>query len=422
MRKFFDNRANNMDNGPIIRSLLDLDFYKLTMMHLAWKYFRFVPVTYTFKNRTKSVNLRNFISLEDLRRELDAERALRFTPEGINYLRESRYIPRGMFCEEFLNFLQNLRLPEVLIKENEKDFSIEVSGTWAETILWETLILSVVNELYCRGVISAEGKSEVEVWSEGQSRLSEKIRILKLNPQIKFSDFGTRRRFSRLWQDNVLSRLVLEMPDQLLGTSNVWLAGKYNIRPIGTFAHEMYMVFSGIYRGTDDELKSSHNKVLQYWWQEYGEPLSIALTDTYGTDFFFRDFTREQALAWRGLRHDSGDPIVFGENAIAFYESHGIDPRAKVLVFSDGLDCETILKIHNHFKGRIQTIFGWGTNLTNDCGIKPLSLVVKVSRANGHGTVKLSDNLSKAMGSPEDIERFKKVFGHLATLDEPCRY
>ncbi|MBI4991706.1 MAG: nicotinate phosphoribosyltransferase [Candidatus Harrisonbacteria bacterium] len=404
-------------NTPIIRSLLDLDYYKLTMAQVAWKHYQTVPVRYSFKNRTKNVLLAEYINEEDLRMELDHVRSLRFTDEEIAYLRGLK-----IFSEDFLGFLKNLKLPEVVVARDGATYKIEVFGLWPEAIWWETLILSVVNELYYRSLLRKEGRSEVGVWSEGQSRLSRKIEILNLYPGIKFSDFGTRRRFSRYWQDNVIGRLVRSVPDQLLGTSNVAFAKRFGIRPIGTFAHEMDMVLSGVYHGSDDSIRYSHNKVLQLWWKEYGEPLSIALTDTYGTDFFFKDLTLEQVRKWRGFRQDSGDPFEFGEKAIAFYQKYGIDPKTKTIVFSDGLDVDMIVKLHERFSGRTNVVFGWGTNLTNDLGFKALSLVVKVTEANGHGTVKLSDNLAKAMGDSNDIERFKKIFGYTRNESEECKY
>ena len=156
----------------------------------------------------------------------------------------------------------------------------------------------------------------------------------------------------------------------------------------------------------------SHNKFLQDWWEVYGYGLSIGLTDTYGTEFFFSDMTKEQATKWKGLRHDSGDPILFGERAIEFYKNYGIDPKTKMIVFSDGLDIDTIIQIYEHFKDRIKVTFGWGTTLTNDLSIKTLSIVVKAVVANGHGLVKLSDNLNKALGNQEDISLFKEIFDY----------
>ena len=216
--------------------------------------------------------------------------------------------------------------------------------------------------------------------------------------------------------------LAQEIPQQFLGTSNTAMAMQYGLLPMGTLAHEMYMVMAGMMADNDATIRASHNRVLQEWWDEYGWGLSIALTDTYGSDFFFRDMTAAAGAAWKGLRQDSGDPMAFGEKAIAFYERHGVDPRDKLLVFSDGLDLGTIIKLADHFAGRIRVSFGWGTNLTNDLGLEALSLVIKVVEANGRRTVKLSDNLAKATGEGHDIERYKRIFGHTVTTFEACKY
>ncbi len=408
-----------MRDEPIIRSLLDLDFYKLTMVQLVWKWFRNIPARYAFKNRTKSVGLADFIDENELREELESVLALRFKDDELDYLRESPHIPRGLFCEEFIAFLGGLKLCPFVLRREGAGFDIQVIGNWSEATLWETLILSVVNELYYRSVLQRQGTLEFAAWQEGTARLGKKIDILRAYPDIKFSEFGTRRRFSRKWQKQVTRKLKEAIPSQIVGTSNVLLAKELVLPPIGTFAHEMYMIFSGIFH---DDIRGSHNKVLQYWWDMYGEPLSVALTDTYGSDFFFQDFTPHQARLWRGLRQDSGDPIEFGEKAIRFYQGLGIDPNSKLMVPSDGLDINTILRIANHFRGRIKLAYGWGTDLTNDLGFPPLSLVVKAVEANGYGTVKLSDNLAKAMGSQEDIESFKAIFGHTVTASEECKY
>jgi nicotinate phosphoribosyltransferase len=250
----------------------------------------------------------------------------------------------------------------------------------------------------------------------------DKVDILRAHPHIKFSDFGTRRRFSRDWQRYIVWMASEYLPEQFLGTSNVSLAQELNCRPIGTMAHELFMIISRLNGDTDDDIRASHNRVLQEWWLEYGRSLSIALTDTFGSEFFFRDMTPEQAQAWKGLRQDSGDPIDFGERAFDFYERQDIDQRRKLIVFSDGLDVGKIVNLAEYFLGRFTTPFGWGTNLTNDCDFKALSLVVKAVEANGLGTVKLSDNLAKATGKPEDIERFKRIFGYTGESFEECRY
>jgi len=407
----------------IISSLLDLDFYKLTMAQVAWKRFRDVPVTYAFTNRTRKVRLAEVVREADLNRELDRIRGLRFGPDELDWLRESRHIKRGLFQDGFLDHLGRLRLPECQVAVEDGQFVIETSGTWPEAMLWETLILSAVNELYYKALLEKEGFSWRQPWIIGQQRLADKLALLKTRvPGVRIIEFGTRRRFSGDWQSEVVRTIAAAAPQMLVGTSNVALARRLDLPPIGTFAHEMFMVLAGRAGGDDAALRGSHNEVLRSWWDEYGEPLSIALTDTFGTDFFFRDFAPEQAAKWRGLRQDSGDPAVFGEKAIAFYRGLGIDPATKLVVFSDGLDAETIIALEEKFSGRIRTAYGWGTNLTNDCGHGPLSLVVKASRAGGRPTVKLSDNMAKAMGPAAEVERYKRVFGHVDGQNQDCVY
>ena len=356
-----------------------------------------------------------------LEKQFEDVRKLRFPEEEIAYLRRVNLLSAVCFAR-VPAILTNLELPPVTVKKGKDQFLIETSGAWPVAILWETIILGTVNELYYNFSLDREEFHLVEAQKEGAKRLEEKISILQAHPDIKIIEFGTRRRFSFGWQTYVLDRLLKKIPNQIIGTSNVKLAKEFNARPIGTFAHEMDMIFSGIFHGSDEEIRASHQKVLDIWWQEYGEPLSIALTDTYGSDFFFRDFTEEQAQNWRGLRQDSGDSIMFGEKAIAFYNRLGIDPREKLIVFSDGLDIRKIVEIAERFTGRIKVAFGWGTNLTNDLGLKPLSLIVKAIEANGYRTVKLSDNLAKAMGDKEDIDRFIKIFEYSNTFSEALVY
>ncbi len=409
----------------IIESLLDLDLYKLTMGQLVFLQYPIVPVRYAFKNRTAKVQLPNHISESVLRAELDHVRSLSFTPEELKYLEEKPKTEDGtpIFCKYFLQFLAKLKLPPYELTNNGKEFILEFFGPWREAIYWETIALSIINELYYRSLTRSLGKFQEGVGRvAGVARLHMKISKLKDLPDIRFSDFGTRRRFSRQWQEDVVEICAKKLKSQFVGTSNVALAMKHGLKPIGTFAHEMFMVMSGIFHENDDTIRRSHNQVLCDWWDLYGESLSIALTDTYGTDFFFRDMSADKAQAWKGLRQDSGCPFEFGEKAIAFYERLGIDPLQKMVVFSDGLNVETIIKLYKTFSARIRPAFGWGTNLTNDLGFEPLSLVVKAVEANGHGTVKLSDNLAKATGKPEDIERFKRIFGHTVTRDEMCTY
>ncbi len=412
-------------NEPIIQSLLDTDFYKFTMGQLVFLKHRDVTVKYAFKNRTKGVRLGMVIDEEKLRAELDHVRTLSFRNSELRYLRGAiNDHSDRMFREEYLQFLGDLKLPPYKLSMNENEFVLEFEGKWSEAIYWETFALSIVNELYYRKQMSGLSEFEREVVeARGRLNLAKKIEALRKRPAIKFTDFGTRRRFSREWQDYVVKTMSRELPPlDFRGTSNVALAFRYDLMPMGTSAHEMFMVMSGIHHDNDESIRGSHNKVLQEWWELYGYDLSIALTDTYGTDFFFSDFTKEQARRWKGFRQDSGDPIAFGEKVLAFYKRHDIPADDKMIVFSDGLDVETMIRIHDHFVGKIKVSFGWGTNLTNDLGFPALSLVVKPIEANGHGLVKLSDNIAKAVGLPEDIERFKKIFGYGSSFSKECVY
>jgi len=407
----------------IINSLLDMDFYKFTMGLLVFKNYRDVKVRYAFKNRTKGVRISSMVKMEEIQEELDHIRTLRFFSEELCYLRGNKNNGKALFTEDYLDFLANLQLPAVEVGyDHDGEFLIDIFGKWSEAIYWETLILSVINELYYRAMfrkVPEIGKKAI--FSNGRKVLQEKIELLKKHPGIFISEFGTRRRFSREWQYEVIQEISKGLGNQLIGTSNVRAAMDYGLKASGTVAHETWMGVSGLMHESDDSIRASHNKVLQDWWNEFGYGLSIALTDTYGTDFFFRDFTAEQAHNWKGLRQDSGDPFTFGEKAIAFYERLGIDPKEKVIIFSDGLDLQKIVALNEQFTGRIKIVFGWGTNLTNDLGFSPLSIVIKLMESNGHGTVKLSDNIAKAMGNPKDIRRFAKIFNYTCTAYEECK-
>jgi len=408
---------------PIIQSLLDLDFYKFTMGQLVFLKYRDVPVVYSLVNRTRQVRLAEFIDEGELRAELDHARSLRLNNSELHYLRGTNEYGDRMFRESYLEFLRELSLPPYDLEEVDGSFRLQFDGEWSRAIYWETVALSIVNELYNRSLMNTLSSFEKDlVFARGKIRLAEKIRVLRGRPEISFVDFGTRRRFSRDWQHYVDRSLAEEMPQQFLGTSSTESALLHGLVPMGTSAHELTMVMSGIMHDSDDLIRASHNRVLKDWWELYGWGLSVAVTDTYGSEFFFRDMDPEQARAWKGLRHDSGDPFEFGEKAIRFYGEQAVDPREKLLIFSDGLELQTILALSKRFHGRIKLSFGWGTNLTNDLGFDPISIVVKAVEANGHRTVKLSDNLAKATGSREDIERFKRIFGHSHEHEEAVRY
>lgn len=411
---------------PIIQSRLDTDFYKFTMGQFVFHRYPNVQVKYAFKNRTSSVHLAEWIPENELREELDHLMHLPFLDDEIAYLRSVEIGGKRIFQEDYLEFLRNLkRLPQYTFEKKNGDYILEFPGPWSEAIYWETPGLGIKSELYYRNRLKPFPKPHRELIFEGGARrLLEKTKRIRRYPEAKIIEFGTRRRFERKWQDTgVVEKLKKELPtQQLLGTSNVYLARKHDLKPMGTVAHEEEMAIAGLMSDTDENLRASHGRVLREWEEEYSPNLLVALTDTFGSKFFFEDMTREQAEKWAGLRQDSGNPLVFGEAAIAFYQKHGVDPKTKSIVFSDGLDVDIIIKLHKAFRDRIKTIFGWGTNLTNDLGFKALSLVIKLTEANGKKTVKLSDNLAKATGTQEDIERYKRVFGHTSNFSEECKY
>lgn len=405
----------HIEHGPLKESNMitaGFDYYKPTMSQLAYEKERDAEVTFTFKNRGDQ-RLLDYVDPAALQARFDTIIEIGFNNDELAYLAsiQNQHGER-LFSDDYLEYVGSSRLPEISITEDPEtnDIAIKTTGEFPIVTFWETVVMSEVNEAYFEGFLEKKGINPFDVYAEGDRRLSEKISILKDHPEIKFADFGTRRRFSLRWQRHVLGRLQEECPGNLLGTSNVGFANTLNEKPIGTFAHEMPMVYAGLADGRGQSILASHQKFLDDWYEQYGEELTIALTDTFGSEFFFTDFTPDQAEKWRGLRHDSGDPVDFGEKAIQFYESLGIDPEQKTIVFSDGLDLDEIVRLHEHFAGRVRVVFGWGTTLTNDLGIKPLNIVMKATQVNGVDTVKLSDNPGKHTGPQEKIEEYYGIF------------
>lgn len=385
-----------------------LDYYKATMGQLEFQNHPDTEVTFELKNRATSL-LSEYVSPEKLQNRLD-QLSNGWQPEEIAYLASlQNQDGTAQFSESYLDFLTDNPLPPVNVTLDERgDLAVTTTGKWPLVTFWETVVMSELNELYFKNKLESEGSSLTELYEEGDRRLSEKITILKNRPDIKFSDFGTRRRFSYEWQRHVIERVTTELPENFLGTSNIYLAHELELSPIGTFAHELPMVYAALADQQGENPLDGHNRVLQDWQTLYKGDLSTALTDTFTSDFFFVDFTQEQAEGWKALRHDSGDPIEFGEKVIEFYESHDIDPLSKTIVFSDGLNLETIIALADAFKNRINVMFGWGTTLTNDLGIKANNFVMKATSAEGISTVKLSDTEGKHTGSLEKIELYKR--------------
>lgn len=411
-----------VEYGPMLESGMitaGMDFYKPTMGQVIFEQEPEVETTFSYINRDADRRIADHVSAEELQGILDRIAEDSFSPQELAYmstLRDDQDQP--IFSDAYIQFLSEQEwLPKVQVTHDAEtdDLAIEATGEWRLVTFWETVVMSELNEKYFENYMVAHHINPLEIYEEGNRRLDEKIAILQENPDIKIIDFGTRRHFSLRWQKHVLQRLQNECPENLLGTSNVGLAQTTGEKPIGTFAHEMPMVYAGLAQARGLDIRDSHSKFLNDWYDQYGEGLSIALTDTFTTDFFFEDFTEQQAQDWKGVRHDSGDPIEFGERLIKFYEQKGIDPMSKMLVFSDGLDIDTIVSLNKHFKDRVKVSFGWGTTLTNDLGLKPLNIVVKathVKTAEGQqaNTVKLSDNAGKHLGPADLVNDYKNNY------------
>jgi len=385
-----------------------LDYYKATMGMNEFLKHPEAEVTFTLKNRSPNL-LSEFVAPDELQNSLN-NLVEGWRPDEVAYLAGlQNQDGKETFSQEYLDFLISSPLPPVNIGyDKHGDLAVEATGKWPLVTFWETVIMSEINEIYFRNKLAREGYSLEEVYAEGDRRLDEKIKLLKSRPDIKFSDFGTRRRFSYDWHRHVIERVANELPDNFVGTSNIYLAHKLGLKPIGTFAHEMPMVYAALADKAGNNPLSGHNQALKDWQNTYGNELSIALTDTFTTDFFFADFTPDQWSSWKGLRHDSGDPIDFGNKAIEIYKKNGIDPLEKTIVFSDGLDVDEIIRIADYFKDKINVTFGWGTTLTNDLGITPNNFVMKATEVDGVSTVKLSDTPGKHTGPSDKIREYSE--------------
>lgn len=407
---------------PIVRSLLDTDFYKLLMLQMIWGMYRDVNATFSLINRTTRVKLAEEIDEVELREQLDHARTLRFSKKEMIWLAGNTFYGRKQIFEpDFLAFLENFQLPEYHLEKRDGQYELEFPGPWMLTSMWEIPALAIINELRSRSAMREYGPFALDVlYARAKAKLWAKTEQLNKHPGITISDFGTRRRHSFLWQRWCVEALKEGIGDAFTGTSNVLLAMDTDLEALGTNAHELPMVFAAL-TNSDAELKQAPYKVLEDWQRYYGGNLLIVLPDAFGTDAFLRDAPAWIA-DWTGFRPDSAPPIEAGERIIAWWEKQGVDPRNKLLIFSDGLDVETIIKTYEHFKGRVRMTFGWGTNLTNDfedCAPTPtdrldaISLVCKVTDANGRPVVKLSDNPEKATGDPAEIARYLRVFGEV---------
>ena len=402
---------------PIVRSLLDTDFYKLLMAQMVHKRHQNVEVTFGLHNRTDRVKLAEIIDENELRGQLDHAREVKLSRGEVTWLRGNTfYGKQRMFAPEFIEWFENFQLPKYNLEVKDGQFRFEVNGPWHEAMMWEMHILAIMTELRSRAVLNDMEKFDLQVlYARATSRLWEKIERLRKLDGLSIADFGTRRRHGYLWQDWCVQAMIEGLGDKFLGTSNCQIALKREVEAIGTNAHELPMVYAAL-SDSDDELAQAPYRVLEHWQEDYSGNLLVILPDTYGTQNFLKGAPAWLAN-WTGMRIDSGDPDQGLKLACEWWESHGQDPREKLVIFSDGLDIDEIERLHEAYYGKVRLGFGWGTLLTNDFrglgsdALKPISLVCKAIMANGRPTVKLSDNIHKAMGPADEIERYIRVFG-----------
>ena len=392
----------------IITSLLDTDLYKFTMMQAVLHQFPGAQVEYKFKCRQPGVQLAPFV--DEIRSEIRSLCSLSFQEGELNWLRGLRFIK-----SDFVDFLSLFRLNEKCIQVRglpNGEIDITIRGPWLHTILFEIPVLAIVNEVYFRNT------QPVPDFIEGRRRLDEKIRSLQTDElrDLKIADYGTRRRFSRAWQEEVLrvlgNRLGTGISGQLAGTSNVLLAMKLGLTPLGTMAHEYLQACQAL----GPRLRDSQVFGFESWAREYRGDLGIALSDVYGIEPFLRDFDLYFCKLFDGARHDSGDPFAWGERMIAHYRHHRVDPRTKTLIFSDSLTVPRTIELYRQFRGRCLLAFGIGTNLTNDLGYEPLQIVIKMVRCNGQPVAKLSDTPSKSMC---DDEKYLAYLRQVFDIEQP---
>jgi nicotinate phosphoribosyltransferase len=453
----FAERAHNhnWELDPVTRSLLDTDFYKLLMLQFIWRHYPKTRVQFTLFNRSAGGPVDTFAH-EELIAQLDHARELRFRRSELVWLAGNTfYGRRGIFEPAFLEWLErDFRLSDYELSVKEGRFHLSFDGHWTDTTMWELYSLSIINELRTRQNLKRLSEFGLDIlYAKAKTKLWSKIERLRGVPNLSVADFGTRRRHSFLWQEYVVEAMAANLGSGFTGTSNAFLAHKHDLEAIGTNAHEIPMVLAAL-APNDEALKASQYHVLELWQQTYDGALRIMLPDTFGTTQFLEG-APDWAADWTGQRVDSKDPYIAGDEYIAWLKKRGRDPREKLMIASDALDVDDILGLHAYFGGtlgrgitakdfrgaddfddrgkwtpgrRIRFSAGWGTLLTNDfrgCdpsgsgGFDPISLISKVSSVEGRPAVKLSDNYAKALGSAEEIERYRRVFGTAGVSNVP---
>lgn len=447
---------HNWELDPVIRSLLDTDFYKLLMLQFIWKHFPKTRVEFSLYNRHPTVRMAEIINVEELKVQLQHVRGRRFRKSELVWLAGNTfYGRRGIFEPAFLEWLDTgFRLSDYELRVRDGQIHLNFKGPWTETTMWELYALAILDELKTRAALKTLSEFGLDIlYARAKTKLWNKIERLRGVPGLSIADFGTRRRHSFLWQEYVVVAMAANLGSNFIGTSNAFLAHKHDLEAIGTNAHEIPMVMAAL-APDDVALKSSQYRVLELWQQTYEGALRVMLPDTFGTTQFL-EHAPDWVADWTGQRTDSKDPYVAGDEFIDWLKARGHDPREKLLIASDTLDVDQILGLHAYFGGtlakgfapadfrsaadfedrtkwiagrRIRFSAGWGTLLTNDfrgCNpndgpaFDPIGLICKVSTVEGRPAVKLSDNYSKALGPPEEIERYRRVFGNAGIANAP---
>lgn len=389
----------------IIKSLLDTDLYKFTMMQTVLHQFPGANCRYNFKCRTKDINLAQY--KQEIEDEISHLCALRFNKEELKYLSNLRYMK-----SDFIDFLSIFHLQKKYVEVQDLgngEIDIVIEGPWLHTILFEVPVLAIVNEVYFKNEVKEKNIDQLKIIKNGTEILNNKIDFYKKNARESFiySDFGTRRRFSASWQKMVLENILNKDKHHFKGTSNVLLAKELNLVPVGTMAHEYLQAAQAL----GPKLADSQIFALEKWAQEYRGDLGIALTDVIGVDAFLNDFDMYFAKLFDGVRHDSGDPYEWAQKFINHYEKLGVNSKEKSLVFSDGLDFSKAIDLEKQFGDKAKIFAGIGTNLTNDVGFKPINIVLKMTECNGSPVAKLSDSPGKSMCKDmEYMNYLKSVF------------
>ncbi len=380
-----------MKLDPIIISLLDTDLYKFNMDQVIFHKHTDLCGQYYFKCRNKDIRFTPEM-VDEINDQIDHLCTLKFTKPELNYLRSIRFIKNDYV--EFLRIWRPIRDYVSVNLTDDGELQVLVDGPLFSAMQFEIYLLEIINEVYFRMAYDYD-----ELLKSAERKLNEKIEAMNNGTYtFKFAEFGCRRRLSREWQDVVVRRFAKET-DKLSGTSNVYLAMKYNLTPIGTYAHEYVQMYQGIDR---IPLAYTNHYAMRDWYDEYQGDNGTALTDTITTDLFLMDFNRAMVNNYSGVRHDSGDPYAWGDKLIAHYKSYGVDPKTKVLLFSDSLDFDRAQALYDYFKDRAKVSFGIGTFCSNDTDEQPLNIVIKLQYVNGRPVAKLSDNPEKAMCRDEE--------------------